>query len=223
MNITLNPTNRQFSSLRTVHFATAEEKAAATVPNPNNDQMTISQEGRNRLEALADKVESQLSTITKEDFTGMVKQLQSANQKELSVNPYSNIDVDPDGSIARKTYFESYLGQLQAQEDTIKSYYADAYEEAVSSPIPSLTFISGKYLCDWSDYYDPSIPAEERSWTHFQLNAMLTGTNVALNDPYALAASGGPKTVDQVDKIARQAVIDKLAELSKQRAKPISH
>lgn len=216
MNITLNPTNHQFSSLRTVHFATAEEKAAAA-PNSNNDQITISQEGRNSLETLADKVESQLGTITKEDFMGMVKQLQSTNQKELPVNPYSNIDVDPDGSIARKTYFESYLGQLQAQEDTIKSYYADAYEEAVSSSIPSLSFISGKYLCSWSDCYDPSIPAKERPWTHFQLKAMLTGTNVALNDPYALASSGGPKTVDQMDKIARQAVIDKLAELSKQR------
>ena len=63
------------------------------------------------------------------------------------------------------------------------------------TPINSLGFISGKYLCDWSDYYDPSIPAKERQWTHHQLWAMLTDSHVALNDPYALAASGGPKTV----------------------------
>ena len=46
---------------------------------------------------------------------------------------------------------------------------------------------------------------------------MLTDSYVALNDPYALAASGGPKTVDQMDEIARQAVKDKLDSLLKER------
>lgn len=73
-----------------------------------------------------------------------------------------------------------------------------------------------KYLCDWSDYYDPNIPKEERQWTHHQLWAMLTDTNVALNDPYALASSGGTKTVDEMDRIAKQAVKDKLDSLVKE-------
>ena len=133
----------------------------------------------------------------------------------MEVDPYYS--VDPDGSIATKTYFESYLGQLQEAERTIKDYYSDAYNEAVSAPINSLAFISGKYLCDWSNYFDPSMPAKERQWTHHQLRAMLTDTHVALNDPYALAASGGPKTVEQMDKIARQAVKDKLDSLIKER------
>ena len=135
-----------------------------------------------------------------------VKQLQS--EKQLKVDPYRK--VDPDGSIARKTYFESYLGQLKQTEYTIKNYYADAYKEAISSPIDSLAFISGKYLCTWSNYFDTSMPAKERQWTHSQLKAMLTDTHVALNDPYALAASGGPKTVEQMDNIAKQAVKNKL-------------
>ena len=193
MNVTLNTDNRRISSMRTIHFATAEDKNAAVSHTSNRDQVTISQEGRDRLEVLVDKVENQLSAMTKEDFMGMLKQWKSENQPKLEVDPYQK--VDPDGSIARKVYFESYLGQLKDMENTIKSYYADAYEEAVSAPIDSLAFISGKYLCDWSDYYEPNIPKQERQWTHHQLWAMLTDTNVALNDPYALASSGGTKTV----------------------------
>ena len=215
MNVTLNTDNRRISSMRTIHFATAEDKNAAVSHTSNRDQVTISQEGRDRLEVLVDKVENQLSAMTKEDFMGMLKQWKSENQPKLEVDPYQK--VDPDGSIARETYFESYLGQLKDMEDTIKSYYADAYEEAVSAPIDSLAFISGKYLCDWSDYYEPNIPKQERQWTHHQLWAMLTDTNVALNDPYALASSGGTKTVDEMDKIAKQAVKDKLDSLVKER------
>lgn len=213
MNVTLNTDNRRISSMRTIHFATAEDKNAAVSHTSNRDQVTISQEGRDRLEVLVDKVENQLSAMTKEDFMGMLKQWKSENQPKLEVDPYQK--VDPDGSIARKVYFESYLGQLKDMEDTIKSYYADAYEEAVSAPIDSLAFISGKYLCDWSDYYEPNIPKQERQWTHHQLWAMLTDTNVALNDPYALASSGGTKTVDEMDKIAKQAVKDKLDSLAR--------
>lgn len=215
MNVALNTENRRISSMRTIHFATAEDKNAAVSHTSNRDQVTISQEGRDRLEVLVDKVENQLSAMTKEDFMGMLKQWKSENQPKLEVDPYQK--VDPDGSIARKVYFESYLGQLKDMENTIKSYYADAYEEAVSAPIDSLAFISGKYLCDWSDYYEPNIPKQERQWTHHQLWAMLTDTNVALNDPYALASSGGTKTVDEMDKIAKQAVKDKLDSLVKER------
>ena len=215
MNVTLNTDNRRISSMRAIHFATAEDKNAAVSHTSNRDQVTISQEGRDRLEVLVDKVENQLSAMTKEYFMGMLKQWKSENQPKLEVDPYQK--VDPDGSIARKVYFESYLGQLKDMENTIKSYYADAYEEAVSAPIDSLAFISGKYLCDWSDYYEPNIPKQERQWTHHQLWAMLTDTNVALNDPYALASSGGTKTVDEMDKIAKQAVKDKLDSLVKER------
>ena len=61
------------------------------------------------------------------------------------------------------------------------------------------------------------MPAKERQWTHYQLLAMLTDTHVSLNTPYALVASGGPKTVEQMDKIARQAVKDKLDFLINER------
>ncbi len=215
MNVIPDSDNRRISSMRAVHFASAEDKNTAAAQSSNRDQVTISQEGRDSLEAMMDRTVEQLSAMTKEEFMNMLRQWQSENQPKLEVDPYRK--VDPDGSIARKTYFESYLGQLKEMEETVKSYYADAYKEAVSAPINSLAFISGKYLSPWSDYYDPNIPAKERQWTHSQLWAMLTDSNVALNDPYALAASGGTKTVDEMDEIARQAVKDRLDALIKER------
>lgn len=205
------------STLHTAHFAKSEEKNDKTILQSNSDQVTFSQEGQkavyNQLENLANKVAEKMSSMTKEDFMEQVKQLENKNQNKLKVDPYRK--VDPDGSIARKTYFESYLGQLKDTEDTIKNYYTDAYNEAISSEIDSITFISGKYLCTWSNYFDPSMPAKERQWTHHQLRAMLTDSHIALNDPYALSSSGGPKTVEQMDKIAKQAVKEKLEELLK--------
>ncbi|MDO5602523.1 MAG: hypothetical protein Q4G07_07110 [Oscillospiraceae bacterium] len=174
--------------------------------------MTISQAG---MEALAGKTAPQLQTMTKEDFMDIAKQWPPENQPQLETNPYW--EVDPDGSIARKAYFESYLGQLMETESNVKSYYAGAYDEAVSAPIDSLAYISGKYLCSWSDYFDPSMPQTERQWTHHQLYALLTDSHVALNDPYALAAHGGPKTSAQMDKTAQQAVKDTLDALLRQR------
>ncbi len=215
MNVTRYSDNYRFSSMRTVHFAAAADQNTATAGASDRDQVTFSQEGRDSLEAMADKTVEQLSTMTKEEFMDMLRKWQNENQTRLEADPYRK--VDPDGSIANKIYFESYLGQLKEQEDTIRRYYADAYNEAISAQINSLAFISGKYLCDWSNYFDPSMPAKERQWTHHQLRAMLTDTHVALNDPYALAASGGPKTVEQMDKIARQAVKDKLDSLIKER------
>lgn len=218
MNVKLQPLVGQMSTLHTAHFAKPEDKKENT-PQTNNDRVTLSQEGQNaatnklEIEIMADKVAEKLSTITKQDFMEQVKQLQ--NNNPLKVDPYRA--VDPDGSIARKTYFECYIGQLMEQENTIKNYYSGAYQEAVSAPIDSLAFISGKYLCDWSDYFDASIPAKERQWTHHQLWSMLTDSHVALNDPYALAASGGPKTVQQMDSIAKQAVKDKLDMLLEQK------
>lgn len=214
MNIELNLNTYQMSTLRTGHFATSEEESVTkpTASNPGGDQISISKEGRNEAKALADKVVAQLNAMTKEDFMDMLKEWQMENQTKLVIDPYRT--VDPDGSIANQTYFESYLTQLEDTRSTIESYYAEAYKEALSCPSGnSLSFISGKYLCPWSGYFDENMPKNQRQWTYTQLRSMLTGTGVALNDPYALAASGGPKTVEEMDAIAKQTVRNKLDAL----------
>ncbi len=215
MNVTRYSDNYRFSSMRTVHFAAAADQNTATAGASDRDQVTFSQEGRDSLEAMADKTVEQLSKMTKEEFMDMLRKWQNENQTRLEADPYRK--VDPDGSIANKIYFESYLGQLKEQEDTIRRYYADAYNEAISAQINSLAFISGKYLNEWSVYFDPDMPKQERQWAHRQLQAMLTDSSVALNDPYALAASGGAKTADEMEKIAKQAVKDRLDALIKER------
>lgn len=210
MNIAQTNHSHQISTLHTVHFASSEPKS---VPNPDtnthSDQLSISQEGKQELEALADKVAEKLSAMTKEDFMNQIDQWRKEHQPDLAVNPYWA--VDPDGSLGNQLYFESYLTQLEENRSTIEAYYADAYQEALSCPSgDSLSFISGKYLCSWSGFFDDQMPSEQRQWTYAQVHAMLTGTGVALNDPYALASVGSPKTVEQMDKIARQYVKEKL-------------
>ena len=124
MNVTMNSGNTRFSSMRAVRFASAKEEGGVKSNTSNRDQVTISQEGRDNLEVMVDKTVDKLSAMTKEEFMDMLRQWQEENQPELEVDPY--YDVDPDGSIANKIYFESYLGQLMEQEENIKCYYADA-------------------------------------------------------------------------------------------------
>ena len=108
MDVTLNPLTRQISALYTARFAEPEEKKSEVVVPSSSDQVTISQEGietaSSKVETLADKVATKLGTMTKADFMEQLKQWQSENQTPLEVDPYYS--VDPDGSIATKTYFE---------------------------------------------------------------------------------------------------------------------
>ena len=120
MNVTMNSGNTRFSSMRAVRFASAKEEGGVKSNTSNRDQVTISQEGRDNLEVMVDKTVDKLSAMTKEEFMDMLRQWQEENQPELEVDPY--YDVDPDGSIANKIYFESYLGQLMEQEENIKCY-----------------------------------------------------------------------------------------------------
>lgn len=109
MNIAFNSDTR-LSSIRTAYFASAEENVKRTVSTPNRDEVIISQEGRERLEVLADKVEVQLNSMTKEEFMGMVEQWQNENQEPLTVN--WNAVVDPYGTFTSFAKAESRLRQL---------------------------------------------------------------------------------------------------------------
>ena len=153
---------------------------------------------------------------------GVKSNTSNRDQVTISQEGRDNLEVMVDKTVDKlsamtKEEFMDMLRQWLEQEENIKCYYADAYQEAVSAPIDSLAFITRKYLNDQSKYFAHSMPAQERRWAFHQLSAMLTGAHVGLNDPYALAAYGGTKTVDELDKIAKQAVKGKLDALIKEK------
>lgn len=222
MNVNMDTGIRRISSMRAVRFAQTEEKTDKTLES--SDEISVSKEGQQAVSGSTDdgfndlfaKLDASLGSMTRDEFMNMFKSWVDENQPKLEVDPY--FSVDPDGSIATKTYFESYLSQLESNRSAIESYYADAYKDALSGPFnDSMLNIAAKYQCSWSEHFRGDMPDKERQWTFNQLKAMITGTGVALNDPYALKSVGGSKTVDEMDKIAKQAVKDKLDDLIKER------
>lgn len=131
--------------------------------------------------------------------------------------------VEPGGKIAAATYVESLLQQYMCAENTIKAYYDSAHQENLSQPslVDGLNYISVKYtklgLDLNSPYYRSDMSDAERKMAFEQERAMLLGGRVILGDPYALASSGGVINVKDADRIARQAVRDKLDELRRER------
>ena len=224
MDITFNPKPSQISKLYSGRFATPEEKKAMAAQEPE-DKVEISHEGQDAVSAapseigfdeMAEKLTARLSSMTKDEFMAMVRE-QLGGPKQLEAN--WNAQVDPDGSVWAKSYIDSLASQAQTARDTIEGYYADAYQEALHNPLGNsltnqLNYIAAKYQCSWSDYFDASMPADQRQWTYTQLRAMITGTGVRLNDPYALAGTG--LNSGNMDEIARKAASDKIQALIQQ-------
>lgn len=213
MDVMFNPSARPISPMQAARSAAPEEKAAKAA-GQSLDQMEISQEGRQST------VNLNLNGMTMEDFIAQAHQ--QLGEQKLEVN--WNATVDPDGQIWCKTYFDSYVSQVTQFRDTaesaIKEYYSGAYREALNNPLgqdlPSqLNFIASKYQCSWSDYFDASIPANERQWTYAQVRAMLTGTGLKLNDPFALKDIHIP-TAEETTKIAKQAADNRISKLVRQ-------
>lgn len=237
MNVIMNPCAGPIAAvMRKGRFAAPEEKAAEAAQDI--DAVSISQEGRDAaaqspsesLDGFANQLDGILSGMTKDEFMDMVQAWRDEQTAQaetvgddwkgwrpLAVNPY--MEVDPDGSIAAKAYMEAIVCQAKQAESEIETYYAGSLEEARSNPMGDpLLYIAAKYQCSWSDYFDASMPADQRQWTFSQLKAMLTESRVALNDPYALAASGGPRTAEAMEKAARQAAKSALDALIHERA-----
>lgn len=213
MNVAFDSHVGQVSALRSSQRVRTEEKTANT-GGQAQDQFEISAEGRQAVESLG------LNSMTLDDF--VAKAREQLGKQELEVN--WNATVDPDGQIWARAYCESYVSQLmelkETAENAIRDYYSDAYQEVLDSspgaPLPDLlNFVSAKYLCSWSDFFDGSMPANQRLWTHRQLCAMLTGTSFGLNDPYALKGIHIP-TSEEISEIARNAANDKISELVRQ-------
>jgi len=214
MNVTPIYNTGQLALIRNARSAPSQEHTAA---GQSQDQLELSQEGR-QVSAQAEK--AALLDMTKEDIMSMAQE--QLEEQRLEIN--WNASVDPDGQIWCKAYFDSYTTQAVQFRDTaenaIQDYYAAPYQEALNNPLGSslpqqLNFIAAKYQCSWSDFFDASIPADQRQWTYTQVRAMLTGTGLRLNDPFALKDISIP-TVEETSKIAKQEADNTIRQLVRQ-------
>ena len=127
-----------------------------------------------------------------------------------------NRDVDPDGSIALKTYMRAYAQPAAEARKTIEGYYAGAHAENSSYPfLEGLEHIAQKYKRPDSAIFRSDLPKIQRDMYYRQERALLTGARVTLFDPYALASMGGTQTAQDSHEFAMKAVQEKLAELRK--------
>ncbi len=139
-----------------------------------------------------------------------------ARQHDMSLAIHQNRDIDPDGSIALKTYMRAYAQPAVNARKTIESYYAEAHAENSSYPfLEGLEHIAQKYKRPDSEIFRADLPKEQRDMYYRQERALLTGARVTLFDPYALASVGGIQNAQTSHQLALKAVQDKMNELRK--------
>lgn len=177
---------------------------------PAQDRVDISQAGKDSLdngEALS-PIERAIRNTTKEDF---MAQLDAWRQEhKLEVN--WNATVDPDGSIYAKAYMDGLASQYEKDRRTIEAYYAQGHQENLRFANPYNHLVE-KYKYSGSPYFMGDLPQAQRDMAFRQEEALLRGGRVALNDPWALAASGGVPRGKDVEANARayaQSVLDDL-------------
>ena len=137
-----------------------------------------------------------------------------ARQNDMSLAVNQNREVDPDGSIALKTYMQAYAQPAKEARNVIQAYYASAHAENSSYPlVQGLEHIAQKYKRPDSAIFRSDLPKEQRDMYYRQERALLTGARVTLLDPYALASVGGVQTAQASHEYAMQAVQKKMAEL----------
>ena len=140
-----------------------------------------------------------------------------ARQQDMSLVINQNRDIDPDGSIALKTYMRAYAQPAVNARKTIEGYYAEAHAENSSYPfLEGLDHIAQKYKRPDSGIFRSDLTEAQRDMAYRQERALLTGARLTLFDPYALASIGGVQTAQASHQGAMQAVIEKMNELRNQ-------
>ena len=139
-------------------------------------------------------------------------------QQDMNLVINQNQDIDPDGSIALKTYMRAYAQPAVNARKTIEGYYAEAHVENSSYPfLQGLEHIAEKYKQPDSGIFRSDLTKAQRDMAYRQERALLTGARLTLFDPYALASVGGVQTVQASHQNAMQAVLKKMNELRNQR------
>lgn len=141
-----------------------------------------------------------------------------ARQQDMSLVINQNRDIDPDGSIALKTYMRAYAQPAVNARKTIEGYYAEAHAENSSYPfLEGLDHIAQKYKRPDSGIFRSDLTEAQRDMAYRQERALLTGARLTLFDPYALASIGGVQTAQASHQSAMQAVMEKMIELRNQQ------
>lgn len=137
-----------------------------------------------------------------------------ARQQDMNLVINQNRDIDPDGSIALKTYMRAYAQPTVNARKTIENYYAEAHAENSAYPfLEGLEHIAEKYKRPGSDIFRSDLTEAQRDMAYRQERALLTGARLTLFDPYALTSIGGIQTTQDSHAYAMQAVQEKMAEL----------
>ena len=137
-------------------------------------------------------------------------------EHQLEVN--WNALVDPDGSVYAKAYVSSLAGQLSQTRQTVESYYQEGHKENLRFQNPYNHLVE-KYQYSASPYFRGDMSEAQRAMAFRQERALLWGGSVVLNDPWALAASGGVPSGETVEAAARKAARDAIDALVAQYKK----
>ncbi|MCI9037563.1 MAG: hypothetical protein HFF80_07355 [Oscillospiraceae bacterium] len=193
-------------------FVKAETKPEGEIPTAGEKQEGVSLGIKiDKWEGKPGEIsEMQTSIIPKEQLETIRQTLKEMSGK-LEVDQEANLrrKVDPDGKIYGAAFVEGIVRQYQEMETQIRDYYADAHKESMSYKDP-YNHILQKYVFDASSpfgqspFFRSDMSKAERDWAFRQERAILWGSNIALNDPYALAAHGGVKNIEEIDANAHQ-------------------
>lgn len=179
-----------------------EEKKGGILPGIQIDKWESSS---------TDRFSKMQTSIIPQEQLETVRQTIKEMKGTLEVDQEANLrrKVDPDGKIYSAAFVEGIVKQYQEMESQIRDYYSAAHEESMSYDDP-YGHILQKYLFDaespfgQSPFFRSDMSKSERDWAFRQERAMIWGSNITLNDPYALATHGGVKNVDEIDANARR-------------------
>lgn len=191
----------------------AKSKTTDASANEKTDEVILSSQKQEAAAQSTDPFSKMKTAVQEGDLVALAK---AAKEKNDALEINWNKEVDPDGLIYSTTYIRALVSQYQEVESTIKAYYAEAHQENLSFANPYAHILHKYRMPDSSDFNSAMTPAE-REMAFRQERALLRGDHVALNDPYALASSGGALRVQDADKIARQTAQDKIDELIQAR------
>ncbi len=215
MSISIHSQTGKLSPMGTGRWASSQT-AGKPGRVPERDQAAISPAGREALEGAQElsPLERALQNTTQEQVQAWMADWSAQHQLEVNWDAA----VDPDHSIYAKAYMESLASQLDQCRRTVEAYYQEGHQENLRFSNPYNHLVE-KYQYSGSPYFRGDWSEAQRAMAFRQERALLWGGRVALNDPWALAASGGVPSGQAVESAARQAAREALDGLIAQYKK----